>query len=588
MTEWQQEARDPVAKLSDRLLSLGTKWEEELKPRLDAKSDDFVAAFSAQLNGKAVEAATQVANTLRLQTEAASKASTTERSKKAAQLLEAASRYENGSRSELVELCFLSAFKCSDGNPGFVLKQFLAWKERDFAAMSESNMLKASPAKLMSLYETLDKVLPDSTVSPDEMEQALSTADRIREGITKRQEAKIAEISNILSWATFDAKNRSAYAKLKESLVSLSPVNQELEKEKSKVQELAENFIQTASAISSASLADLVPPSPKAPAEELTKWFKHGLALVAVPTNTIETRIAGLSVLMDFAHNQGELPECKRYAEVLTNESVKLACAQWAERVDKYGEMTDKKDKADADTLAVGQSLLNQGFAILKSITNRATTADVTRALPGLASKLNLQREMLLVGQMRLTDAPDAFSSKEQAARARSLLYGQVLSALFDARAVESQIIKECNPASKELVSLKAIQKRLGEYLTAYDKFDRADRSDEQANQIAELRQKYQRYANHCQGQIYEGWLDFKAAEKVADEWLARWGNEKAQGKLKEGLRALYSIDVNELNRADPGVAAEWSRIEELLKKNYDGKPSTVNAETPKKSLNEF
>jgi hypothetical protein len=195
---------------------------------------------------------------------------------------------------------------------------------------------------------------------------------------------------------------------------------------------------------------------------------------------------------------------------------------------------------------------------------------------------------MLLVGQMRLTDAPDAFSSKEQAARARSLLYGQVLSALFDARAVESQIIKECNPASKELVSLKAIQKRLGEYLTAYDKFDRADRSDEQANQIAELRQKYQRYANHCQGQIYEGWLDFKAAEKVADEWLARWGNEKAQGKLKEGLRALYSIDVNELNRADPGVAAEWSRIEELLKKNYDGKPSTVNAETPKKSLNEF
>lgn len=53
-------------------------------------------------------------------------------------------------------------------------------------------------------------------------------------------------------------------------------------------------------------------------------------------------------------HNQIEMSECKRYAEVLTNEPVKLACVQWAERVNQYGELADKKDKPDANTLAVG------------------------------------------------------------------------------------------------------------------------------------------------------------------------------------------------------------------------------------------
>ena len=60
------------------------------------------------------------------------------------------------------------------------------------------------------------------------------------------------------------------------------------------------------------------------------------------------------------------------------------------------------------------------------------------------------------------------------------------------------------------------------------------------------------------------------------------------QLELKNGLHALYSIDQIDLTRADPGVAAEWSSIEGMLKEHYDGKPSKVHAETPRKSLNDF
>ena len=165
------------------------------------------------------------------------------------------------------------------------------------------------------------------------------------------------------------------------------------------------------------------------------------------------------------------------------------------------------------------------------------------------------------------------------------MLYGQVMSALFDVRAAESEIIKECKPTSEALATMKDIQKRFGEYLTAYDKFDQADRLDEKAKQLAELRQQYQRYAHHCRVQISEAWDDFKAGE-IFVKGRPTWGN--AQAKLKEGLAALYSVDEIDLRRANPGVHEEWLRIEGVLKKHYEGTPSKVNAETPKKSLNDF
>lgn len=585
-----KESSGAVAKLADQVLTLDTNWEAELTSRLNAKSDEVVAAFSTRLNEKATEAAAQVASVIRLQAETALKADATERSNKTVRLIEAASRYEKSNRFELAELCYLSALKCSDGNVSVALKPFLAWKEHSVEAMTENEWLTKSPATLMGLYETLDKVLPDSSASPEDMENALAATDRIRGRIVERQQAKMKEIRRILSWDTFDVARLATYRESRDTLASFSPANQELENEKSEIQEIADNLIQSARAMDSFSTTDILPPSPNASVQALTNWFERGLAFVTTSTNTLEARLGAVSILMDFAQTRAEIPECRRYSETLTNESVKLACAQWGERVTKYGSLLDQKDKPDADTFAVGQSLLNQGLAIMKSFTN-TITADVGTTLPGLASKLYLQRELLLVNQERLVSDTNVFSSKEQAARARSFLYGQIMSAVFDVRAVESEIIKECNPTSGALVTLKAIQKRFGEYLTAYDKFDQADREDEKAAHIAKLRQQYQRYANHCDEKINEGIRCYNAAKKVADEVFSNWGNERAQAKLKDGLSALYSIDINDLNRANPGLAAKWSRIEDLLKKNYNGVPVNVYnvyAETPRKSLNDF
>ena len=587
LAQSKQQTAEAIVKLSDNVLTLGTNWLAELTPRLNAKSDEIVAAFSARLNKKATEAATRVAKAMRLQAEAALNASALERSNKTARLLEAASRYEKDSRPDLAELCYLSAFKCSDGNPGLVLKQFLAWKERDFADMSEANMLTASPAKLNSLFETLDKVLPDSMTLPDEMEQALTATERIRERITKRQKAKTTELRGSLSWNQFDATNRSAYSQAKDVLVSFSPVNQTLEREKSQLQEDAEDLIQTATAMSSMSVTDLLPPSPKAPSQVLTNWFEHGLALIAIPTNAVEARLVGLSVLIDFAQSQIEMLECKRYAVVLTNESVKLACAQWAERVNQYGELADKKDKPDADILAVGQSLLNQGFAILKSFTNKTITVGVSTSLPGLASKLYSQREMLLVGQMRLVDDPRTFPSKEQAARARGMLSGQMMSTIFDLRALQLEVAKECAATPYDLAIFQDVEGRFREYLAAYEKLDKVDRLDEQAAHLAKLRQQYQRYANHCKWVISAARRDYRQAE-VSKSGFATWGSDEPQSDLRRGLQTLYSIDINDLNRADPGAASDWSIVEDLLKKNYRATPSQINADTRKKTLNDF
>ena len=71
-------------------------------------------------------------------------------------------------------------------------------------------------------------------------------------------------------------------------------------------------------------------------------------------------------------------------------------------------------------------------------------------------------------------------------------------------------------------------------------------------------------------------------------ERIAKWSNVMPQKMLREGLKSLYSIDINDLNRSDPGAANEWSRVEDLLKTKFEGTPSSVNAQTQKKSLNDF
>jgi len=225
---------------------------------------------------------------------------------------------------------------------------------------------------------------------------------------------------------------------------------------------------------------------------------------------------------------------------------------------------------------------------MLKSFPDRSLTAEVAAQLPGLASKLASQREMLLVSQMHLTAATNAFSSKEQAARARSMVYGQLLSGVLDLRNLQDEVAKACGTTSERLATLKGVEGRFGEYLASYEKLDKGDMADAKADQIVKSRQQHRRYADHCQGKINLGQQCYTDAKAVADEWFAKWGNERAQSTLRQGLVALYSVDVNDLKRADPGVAAEWSRIEDLLKKNYAAKPSKVNAETPKKSLNDF
>jgi hypothetical protein len=246
-----QQSSDAMSMLSDKVLSLATNWETELTPRLNAKSDEVVAAFSNHLNDKANEAAVQVANVIRIQAEAALNASAVEHSNRTVRLLEAASRHEKAGRPELVELCYLSALKCSDGNPGVVLKPMLAWKERSLEAKPENDWLTKSPAMLMALYETLDKVLPDSSASPEDMENALAVTDRIQSRIVEHQQAKLNEIRGKLSWDNLAAESLAVYEQSKEILTPLSPANAGLENTKNELLETAGNLIQTARAINS-------------------------------------------------------------------------------------------------------------------------------------------------------------------------------------------------------------------------------------------------------------------------------------------------------------------------------------------------
>lgn len=593
--DWTQhlnaKADEVVSAFSNRLDQKGMEAAAQvtnLIRSLNSKSEEIIAGFSARLNEKATAAATQVAKEIRLQAEAALAAKTIERSNKTARLLAAADRYEKASRPELAEFCYLSALKCSEGNAGLVLKPFLAWQERNFAGLSENGVLTSGTAKLMALYEALDKALPESIASPDEMELTLSVVEKIRAAVIERQQKKIAEIRKVLSWDQFDVTHRPIYEQTKETLASFAPMDQILEEEKNELLQTVDNLIRTATALSADSVMNLLPPSPKAPLQVLTNWLARSLELVDSSTDTTEAKLAGLSVLMDFVRQQ---PEAGGYAEVLTNKSVLLGCEQWAERARAYEELSDKLDKPDTDTISLGQSLLNQGFSMLKTFTDKSLTVAIAAGLPGLASKLASQRELLLVGQGRLVDDPSAFSSKEQAMRARSLLYGQILSSIFDLRSMQGELVETCGASPSQVKTLKNIEERFRDYLAAYEKDDEADMVDAKADQILKERQRRQRYADHCRQKIEDAQSNYNAAKKIADEGLfSRWSNARAQEKLWYGLEYLYSIDVNDLNHADPGLAAKWNEVEELLKKKYEinPKPSDINAKTRKKSLADF
>ena len=591
---------EAMSALSNKVLSLATNWETELTPRLTAKSDEIVAAFSDRLDQKVSEATEQVANAMRQQAEVAIHVNAVVRSNKTARLLQAASGYEKANRPELAELCYLSALRTSDGNPWLVLKPMLDWQERKLESMSESDWITKGAATLISLYETLDKTLPESSASAENMEAALVITDRMQARIVDRQNTKLDEIRGKLSWDKFAAESLSGYERLKETLVSLSPANPSLEGAKSELVETADHLIQTARATDSFTTADIVPPSTKTPMRVATNWLERGLVFIASPTNATQAKLAAVSVLMSFVQERTEIPAWQGYAQTLTNETVRLAWAQWAERVKALDRLVDTRDKPDAETLAVAQSLLNQGLGMLKTFPTNGCTAEISTTLPDLASRLYWAREQLLVAQMRLAESPGVFSSKEQTARARGLIYGQILSAMFDAKTLEAEISKQCTPANESLGTLKSVQRRFGEYLTAYDQFGIADGEEAKAIQLAKHRQQLQRYADHCQRIISSASSRYdEAADRASGlrpytdepEWIAKWTNQRPQKVLKEGLHLLYSIEINDLRQADPGLGNLWDSNNEKLKKNltdWQTIAPAIDAQTPKKSKFDF
>ena len=584
-TRQHQEQLDSAAEVAKQVTTLGVSLEsrllhcEQLVKELGA--DEMIAMVSKQLVEGVAEAVEQTKLQLSSQLERIS----TERATKSEQLLTAAGGYEE-KRPELAQLCYVSAFNGSEGTADSSLKKFLDWKQRVFENMKESEVLEESPARLMLLYQALDKGLPDSMVSPKEMEDALLRVDRIANGISLRQQAKMDLFKTNLDWNKFVSKDLRSYEDMAEVLERFSPVNEMLETQKLELQQLTDNFIQTATALQSDLRTGLVPPSPRASPEALGEWLKYGIDQVKTPTNPLQARIAGLTVLMEFANIQSEIP--KLSLDAMRGESEKLACEDWCGHVDDYGEIMLKGTMSEAESMAVGQSLLNQGFGILKSFTNKSFTSGVSAKLPGLVLKLFLQRETFLVDQMKLASDSNAWLSKEQAARARSLPYGQMFSALFELRTVEAKLIKECNPSPEELSTLNGLKTNFGEYITAFDKFDQADQKDDKLRLLLELKQGNLRYRNYCFSQIQEAKQFYAGSEKLASKFFTNWSNAEVQTKLKRGLQALYACDTNDLNRADPGLYADWCQTDEKLKKQFLGNPSEVNAPTMKKSIADF
>jgi len=552
------------------------------------------AQFAQNLNAKADEVSARVSGDLRSQADQALAPIQAEltrpakaRAARQAALLASADRFAKTSRPELAELCYLSALASGGEEAGAVLKPFLAWKEAVIAAAPQSAVLTNGPALLRDFLQNLDHGCSEAQASPAEMEDAVAGASRIKDAIVSRQMAGLKDLEAQLQWETFTPTNLETYVAVKAVLVSISPASPEIARRRSQSQELADNLMQTARALSPGSQAQLLPPSPTAPDAIQTNWFETALLFLHQPTNRIGARLAAFAVLREYATSHAELSSCQYYLPQLDSESMNLACQRWCERRTEFTKLREGKPKADAATLADGQALLNQGFELVHSCTNRVLVAPVAENLPDLVDELFLHREQMFLDLISALPSPASPADSEtdgKRAQARSIIAGQIMSAIIDLWAMQKDLRRlDCSTwTTRQLLA------RLEKDLTALEKEDQTKRLNDREKQMEEQRHQNARYANYCAALIASAHSRYNNAQSLAVGWLARWSDSAVQLELGLGLKNLYSVDINDLNRANPGVAAEWSAIEEKLKKKFVGSPSSLNAETAKESLADF
>ena len=577
--------------------TLSARFAENLSAKAGEVANSFRAQADLALTAKTSELMAGISNSLQTQFSSLGSAVQSvqadlarpvkERAEKQTASLAAAERYAKQARPDIAELCYLSAFKSSGGDAGPVLKQYLAWKEATLAAAPGSFILTNGPATLLALLETLDQALPEVQASPADMENTLATVSRIKKIITARQAAQIERLNATLAWDTFTPASLQAYVNAKNTLSSISPASPEIESARSKSQDKADNLIQTARALSPGILAELLPPSPQAPDSVQTNWYENAFLLLHQPTNQTDAKIAAFAVIHEYSLNNSNLMACRHYLPQLDTEATVLASAQWRDQQEQFTKVREAKPKADAETLAAGQALLSQGVSLVNSCSNKSLVAPVQETLPTLAKELSLHREQMLQDLIKALPSASSPETKEERARARSMVVGQLISATMELRSVQ-QDLQKLGCTTSVSGSTTELLVRLEGYLTAFAKEDAGAVSDDRATRLEEERQQRARYANYAERQIYFARTYYDQAKNLADQWLTTWSNDQVQAKLRAGLSTLYAIDCNDLNRANPGIAMEWSTVETNLKKEFAGSASAVNAETPKKSIIDF
>ncbi|MCX6893649.1 MAG: hypothetical protein NTX51_19340, partial [Verrucomicrobia bacterium] len=265
-------------------------------------SNDFRSQADQALATKVAELMTGISNSL--QTQLAGLAATVqvvqlelarpakERADRHSALLSAADRFAKESRPELAELCYLSAFTLGGSDSGSALKQFLQWKETALATASDPAILTNGAAMVLAVLQTLDKAIPESKAAPTDMENALAAVEGMKDGIAARQGAQLKELDAKLQWALFNPTELQTYIAAKELLASVSPVSDAVNTNRNRLQNEADNLIQTARSLSPASLADLIPPSPKAPDVVLSNWYGAAIGQLHQPTNNTDAKLA--------------------------------------------------------------------------------------------------------------------------------------------------------------------------------------------------------------------------------------------------------------------------------------------------------
>lgn len=574
-----QFAENLNAKATEVANRLSNEFRTQADHALATKSAEFMLAISNSVQKQLGSLATAVGN-VELEVARPEK----ERAARRATLLTAAGQFDSESQSELAELCYLSAFSLSGSDSGSALKQFMQWKRSSLAKMAEDAILTNGATMVLSIFQTLDRAIPESKASPAEMKEALTLANGIKKTIEDRQLAQLRILDTQLQWDGFNQSQLESYRTKNSLLASISPVSDAADAMRTQTQERLEQMIQTAQALSSSVQTTILPPSPKAPNALLAKWCQQVAEQLHQRGNSTETKISAFAVLHEFVVNNSNLPPCQTLCPQLENEATLLASLQWRDRHGDLAKAHDEKLKSDAETLAAEQVLLNQGAELVRAAADKSSVALVTESLPIVA------KDMFLLRQRAFQDMARALPStefKEKRARARSMLASQIMSATMELRLVQQDLQKlGCSDSGAGNTS--SVLADLEGYLTAFEKEDAAGGIDERARHLEEQRQQYARYANYCEAVIATAREHFNRAETLANEWFTSWSDDGPQSKLSQGLTNLYSIDINDLNRANPGIAAEWSIVEEKLKKEFKKSPSTINAKTSKKSLLDF